>query len=100
MKLFDIFLTGKAQSDIDKLRYAIVFKFRAPLTAKRYLQGLNKKVQSLETGADSIQIDEELTEQYGFEIRRIFYKEMTILYTVEDVNVYIIRIMPQSLIIL
>ena len=64
------------------------------------MQGLNKKVQSLETGADSIQIDEGLTEQYGFEIRRIFYKEMTILYTVEDVNVYIIRIMPQSLIIL
>ena len=61
---------------------------------------MNKKVQSLETGADSIQIDEELTEQYGFEIRRIFYKEMTILYTVENINVYIIRIMPQSLIIL
>ena len=99
MKRFAIYLSGKAQSDVDKLRYAIVFKFRAPLTAKRYLQGLNKKMQSLEIGADAIQVEEELSKQYGFEIRRINYKEMAILYTIEDSNVYIIRIMPQSLVI-
>jgi len=99
MKRFEIFLSGKAQSDVDKLRFAIVFKFRAPLTAKRYLHGLNKKIQSLEIGADAIQVDEELSKQYGFEIRRANYKEMTILYTIEDANVYIIRIMPQSLIV-
>ena len=99
MKRFEIYLSGKAQSDVEKLRYAIVFKFRVPLTAKRYLHNLNKKVQSLEIGADAIQVDEELSKQYGFEIRRINYKEMAILYTIEDVNVYIIRIMPQSLII-
>lgn len=99
MKRFEIYLSGKAQSDVDKLRYAIVFKFRAPLTAKRYLNGLNKKMQSLEIGADAIQVDEQLSKQYGFEIRRINYKETAILYAIEDVNVYIIRIMPQSLII-
>ena len=99
VKRFDISLTGKAQSDVGKLRYAIVFKFHAPLTAKRYLQGLNKKITSLETSADSVQVDEELSEQYGFEIRRVFYKEMAILYTIEELNVYIVRIMPQSLII-
>jgi len=96
---FNISLTGKAQSDVYKLRYAIVFKFRAPLTAKRYLEGLNKKITSLEVSADSIHVDEELTQQYGFEIRRIHYKEMTILYTIEDMNVLIVRIIPQSLII-
>ena len=99
MRRFEIYLSGKAQSDVDKLCYAIVFKFRAPLTAKRYLNGLNKKMQSLEIGADAIQVDEELSKQYGFDIRRINYKEMAILYTIEDANVYIIRIMPQSLII-
>ena len=99
MKRFEIFLSGKAQSDVDKLRFAIVFKFRAPLTAKRYLNGLNKKMRSLEIGADAIQVDEELSKQSGFDIRRTYYKEMTILYTIEDVNVYIVRIMPQSLII-
>ena len=40
-----------------------------------------------------------MDKQYGFDIRRTYYKEMTILYTIEDANVYIIRIMPQSLII-
>ena len=99
MRRFEIYLSGKAQSDADNLRFAIVFKFRAPLTAKRYLQGLNKKMQSLRIGADAIQVDEELSKQHGFDIRRTYYKEMTILYTIEDANVYIIRIMPQSLII-
>ena len=56
-------------------------------------------MRSLEIGADAIQVDEELSTQYGFDIRRTYYKEMTILNTIEDVNVYIVRIMPQSLII-
>ena len=98
-KHFDISLTGKAQSDVSKLRYAIVFRFRAPLTAKRYLEGLNKKMRSLEICADSIQVDEALSGKYGFEIRRIYYKEMAILYTIEGINVYVVRIIPQSLII-
>ena len=99
MSQFEISVTSKALSDVDKLRFAIVFKYRAPLTAKRYLKGLNDTIQSLKNGADSIQVDEELSEQYGLNIRRINYKEMAILYTIEDANVYIIRIMPQSLII-
>ncbi len=99
MGQFEISLTSKALSDVDKLRFAIVFKYRAPLTAKRYLKGLNETIRSLKTGADSIQIDEELSKQYGLDIRRINYKEMAILYTVEGEKVYILRIMPQSLIV-
>ena len=99
MRQFDISLTSKALSDVDKLRFAIVFKYRAPLTAKRYLKGLNETIQSLKIGADSIQIDEELSGRCGLEIRRVNYKEMAILYSVEDDIVYIHRIMPQSMII-
>ena len=99
MNQFDISLTSKALSDVDKLRFAIVFKYRAPLTAKRYLKGLNDTIQSLKIGANSIQISIELSGLYGFDIRRINYKEMAILYSVEDNIVYIHRIMPQSMII-
>ena len=99
MGQFEISLTSKALSDVDKLRFAIVFKYRSPLTAKRYLKGLNETIRSLKIGADSIQIDEELSKQYGLDIRRINYKEMAILYTVEGQKVYILRIMPQSLIV-
>ena len=99
MGQFEISLTSKALSDVDKLRFAIVFKYRSPLTAKRYLKGLNETIRSLKIGADSIQIDEELSKQYGLDIRRINYKEMAILYTVEGEKVYILRIMPQSLIV-
>ncbi len=98
MRRFEISVTSKALSDVDKLRFAIVFKYRAPLTAKRYLKGLNDTIQSLKIGADSIQVDERLTEQYGLDIRRVNYKEMAILYSVEDTIVYLHRIMPQSMI--
>ena len=96
---FEISVTSKALSDVDKLRFAIIFKYRAPLTAKRYLKGLNDTIQSLKIGADSIQIDADLSAMYGFEIRRVNYKEMAILYSVEGNVVYIHRIMPQSMII-
>ena len=99
MKQFEISLTSKALSDVDKLRFAIVFKYRAPLTAKRYLKGLNDTIQSLKIGADSIQINSELSGLHGFDIRRINYKEMAIPYSIEDNIVYIHRIMPQSMII-
>ena len=99
MRHFEISLTSKALSDVDKLRFAIVFKYRAPLTAKRYLKGLNDLIQSLKIGADSIKVDEELSKQYRLDIRRVNYKEMAILYSVEGNIVYIHRIMPQSMII-
>lgn len=96
---FEISVTSKALSDVDKLQFAIIFKYRAPLTAKRYLKGLNDTIQSLKIGADSIQIDADLSAMYGFEIRRVNYKEMAILYSVEGNVVYIHRIIPQSMII-
>ena len=99
MRQFEISVTSKALSDVDKLRFAIIFKYRAPLTAKRYLKGLNDTVQSLKIGADSIQVDEKLSKQYRLEVRRVNYKEMAIVYTVEENVVYIHRIMPQSMII-
>ena len=99
MRQFEISLTSKALSDVDKLRFAIVFKYRAPLTAKRYLKGLNDTIQSLKVGADSIQIDTNVSALYGLEIRRVNYKEMAILYSVEDDIVYIHRIMPQNMIV-
>ena len=95
MKRFEISLTPEAQRDASMLRYAIIFKYRAPLTAKRYLEGLNKKMKSLEVGADSIQID---AERYGFEIRRINYKEMAILYSIESEKVLVQQITPQNLV--
>ena len=99
MRYFEIFLTSKAISDIEKLRFAIVFKYRAPLTAKRYLKGLNNTIQSLKIGADSIQVESNISAQYGLDIRRVNYKEMAILYSIEEDIVYIHRIMPQNMII-
>ena len=99
MRQFEISVTSKALSDVDKLRFAIIFKFRAPLTAKRYVEGLNKKVQSLKVGADAIQIDKVFSAQYGFDVRRVNYKEMAILYSIEGNVVIIQRIIPQNMVI-
>ena len=98
MKRFEISLTPEAQRDVSLLRFAIVFKYRAPLTAKRYLEGLNRKMQALEIGADAIQIDAEQTKRYGFDVRRVNYKEMAIIYSIEGAVVLVHRITPQNLI--
>ena len=53
-------------------------------------------MKSLEVGADSIQIDAEQTKRYGFEIWRINYKEMAILYSIESEKVLVQQITPQN----
>ena len=98
MKRFTISLTSKAQSDTINLRKTIILEYRAPLTAKRYLAGLNTKISSLETGADAIRVEPILSMQYGMDIRRLNYEALAILYSIEDDKVFIQRIVAQSLI--
>ena len=99
MTRFKIIVTDKALTDLQELRDAIMFCFRAPLSAKRYIAGLNVKMQWLANSADYFPIVPELSYQYGMEIRRLNYKKMTILYTIEKKNVFVLRIIPQSMVI-
>lgn len=99
MASYSIFLTEAARLDIQALRDAIAYYYRAPLTAKRYVADLNTKMQWLSNGADFFPIVPELSYQYGRDIRRLNFKKMAILYSIEGHKVYVHRIIPQSMVI-
>lgn len=99
MARFTVVVTAKAQSDLYNLRDAIVNYYKAPLTAKRYLEDLNRSMQWLANGADYFPSVPELYYTFGFEVHRLNFKKMAILYSIEDEIVYIHRIIPQNMII-
>lgn len=99
MARFSISLTDEAKADVSKLRRAIEETYQAPLTASRYVAELNTKMKWLENGADYFPIVPELSCQYGFEIRRLNFKKMAVLYSIEENIVIVHRIIPQNLII-
>ena len=99
MTLREVKITDAALYDVYVLDYTIRQEFRAPLTAERYITGLNKQIQGLSRVADLRVVQEDLSKEYGKEIRRDNYKEMTILYSIEDdEKVYVHRIIPQSMV--
>ena len=100
MTLREVKFTEKALEDLYELDYTIRYNFQAPLTAERYLTGLKQEIQELTRSADLSIVQRKLSQKYGIEIRRVNYKEMAILYTVEGDIVYIHRVIPQSMIIL
>ena len=89
-----------AKSDLTELERFIVEDCQAPLTAKRKFADLDKRLDWLEKYAELPAIDFNLSYQYGLLVRTIPYgKKMVIVYTVEGNIAYILRIMPQSMII-
>ena len=97
--LREVKLTDAALYDLYDLDYTIRQEFQAPLTAERYLTGLKKQIQTLSRTADLGVVQSNLSLQYGKAIRRENYKKMTILYTIEDDKVFVLRITPQGLVI-
>lgn len=97
MDSFDIVYTLEAKSDIDNLTDVILFEYKAPLTAIRYIQGLVDEIKKLSNSADSYKIQEQIfLQQYRPNPRRINYKQMAIIYNLIDEVVYIRRVIPAN----
>ncbi|MCM1035588.1 MAG: type II toxin-antitoxin system RelE/ParE family toxin [Paludibacter sp.] len=88
-------LSPNAREDLLQLSDVITFDYFSPLTAKRYIEGLNKTINSLSLFPDRhpIQRRKYIRQMYGTDIRRVNYKKMAILYTFNNDVVYIVRIM-------
>jgi len=74
-----------------------MFKYKAPLTAVRYLNGLQKEIKRLLTLADSLpySTSPQLL-KYGPNTKRINYKGMAVLFANFGSIVYIHRILPAN----
>ncbi len=100
MRKYDVMLTEEAKQDRKSLARFIKEEVHAPLTAKRYMLGLEEEIKKLENSAGSLAVDEELSRQIGMEVKRTHYKNMAIIFSVEEEKVYVHHIIPQKMVVL
>ncbi len=100
MKKYEVRLTEDAKQDRKSLARFIKEEAKAPLTAKRYMLGLEEEIKKLEYSAGSLAVDEELSHLMGMEVRRTTYKNMAIIYSVDGDDAYVHHIIPQKMVIL
>jgi hypothetical protein len=100
MKKFVIFNSKDATDDLENLSNVIMYKYKAPLTAVRYLNGLQNEIKKLEILADSLPFyTRPQLRQYGFNTKRIIYKEITVIFSIYGTVVYIHRVIPSNTIL-
>lgn len=99
MKQYKILISNDANKDIKHLFDFIENNYHAPLTAKKYIDGLLTAIQFLTLTADSLPIaHRKLFLTYGTNVYRVNYKKMAIIYSIHGDIVYIHRIIPGVLI--
>jgi len=100
MKAYKIVYSQKAIADRDELFDVIRYDFHAPLTAFKYTQELIDTIKKLQffPEAYSVQTHSFLS-QFGTNVRRVNYKKMAIIYTIQNDFVYIHRIIAGALLL-
>ena len=74
-----------------------MYKYKAPLTAIRYLKGLQKVIKRLSVIADTLPYyNPPQIQKYGRNTKRINYKEMAIIFAIYGPIVYIHCIIPAN----
>ena len=100
MNKYSVVISEQAQQDLRDLSNAISFEYKSPLTAVKYLRGIYDEMRKLRLIAGLLPIQKSAYFlQYGFNVKRLRYKKMTIIYTVIGDAIYIIRVIPSSTII-
>jgi len=98
MNRFIVELSEQAANDIDRYIDFIIHEYHAPLTGTRHYNGLFDVIKSLAVIAESLPISNSpKLQRFGFNVRKINYQKMSIIYTVHDNIVYIHAILPQGL---
>lgn len=96
MARFKVYMSDRALYDTRMLVSYMMDVCQAPLTAKRYMQGLRQSMTWLDNNADLFPSIPELTLQYGKEVRRLNYKNTAVLYSIVGSTVWVHRVMPAS----
>lgn len=96
MAKYKVVLSDRALQDTKMLVSYIRDIYQAPLTAKRYMQGLRLSMSWLNDNAHLFTPIPELSLQYGMEVRRLNYKNTAVLYSIIGTTVYVHRVMPAA----
>ncbi len=97
MKQYEIVYTEESVENLNQVFRFIHDDCAAPATARIYMEELKAEVERLRISAGAVSPSLRLTEQMGFEVRRLNYKKMAVLFSVVSDKVIILRILPQSM---
>jgi plasmid stabilization system protein ParE len=94
-------ITETALQDIENVHDYIAYELLEPITADKYIRGIYDAIKHLWRYGTSIAVSERdfLLSQYGSTVRNINYKKMAIIYTLENSNIIVQRIIAASLIL-
>ena len=83
--------------DLDNLSDVIMYKYKAPLTAVRYLAGLRAEISQLSQNAEAMPFsNREFLAEFGPNTKRLNYKEMAVVFGIFKNTVYIHRVIPAN----
>jgi len=100
MKKYRIIVENEAQGDLYEYVHFIHSEYKMPLTAVRHLAGIRKEIKKLETDAEIYAVCSNCSlQKYGNNVRRVDFKRMAIIYTVNENVVSVKKILPASMII-
>jgi hypothetical protein len=95
MRRLGIAYSKDAYTDLQNLSDVIMNKYKSPLTAVRYLNGLQEEIKRLSVSADALPYNNRpQLLPYGRNTKRINYKEMAIIFGIFGSIVYIHRVIP------
>ena len=94
-------ITDIALQDIENVHDYIAYELFEPITADKYIRGIYDAIKHLSLYGAGIAVSERdfLLSQYGSNVRNINYKKMAVVYTVENNEIMIQRVMAGSLIL-
>ena len=101
MRISVVRITDTALQDIENVHDYIAYELFEPITADKYIRSIYDAIKYLSSYGASIVVSERdfLLSQYGSTVRNISHKKMAIIYTLENNEIVIQRIMAASLIL-
>jgi len=100
MKKYSVFVSENAQLDLNNLTDYISLELKSPISAFRYTNGIIAEMKKLGIHAESIPISSRKSIlKYGYNARRVNYKNHTIIHLVYKNTVIIQRIISGAMIV-
>jgi plasmid stabilization system protein ParE len=94
-------IADTALQDIENVHDYIAYELFEPITADKYIRGIYDAIKHLSHYGANIAVSERdfLVSQYGSTVRNINYKKHAIIYTIENHEIIVRRILTASLIL-
>jgi plasmid stabilization system protein ParE len=96
---YNLIITEQAQEDIYSYIETIHYEYDSPRTAKKHYTDLYLFFEKIKQHPTAYPVRYNLSLRiYGYNVRRVNYKKMAIIYTINENTIYIHRIIPGNLI--